>query len=313
MRRMGWHGVKAYVKRFLGWRPLNLLLVPIWRHLSGMVTPQQTWRFPVNRRTVLGVAAGKSFRMLFPMRCSIAKELYWNKGLRESPADRLALDLFCQLARSADVVFDIGANTGLFAMAAAASNPETRIHAYEIVPDVVVHLVSNLVENEMLSQVEVHSYGIGSSDTTMRVPSQAGASALPSAFSSKIEFSDGARVMFQTLDQQSLFAEGASSVLLKIDVEGTENEILSHGNAFLARFSPDIICELLPEECKVEDVDSHLRANQYKCYKILPDRLQWEPVLKPDTTYHDWLFTALDVGELARRISPLRVSGSEAA
>jgi FkbM family methyltransferase len=286
---------------------LNLLFVPIWRTLSSMTAPQQTWRFPVNRRTVQGVAAGKCFRMLYPMRCSIAKELYWNKGLREYRADRFALDLFCQLARTADVVLDIGANTGLFAMAAAASNPDTKIHAYEIVPDVVVHLVSNLVENEMLSQVEVHSYGIGSSDTTMRVPSQAHAPALPSAFSSRIEFSDGARVMFQTLDQQSYFAEGASNVLLKIDVEGTENEILRHGNAFLARFSPDIICELLPDECKVEDVDSHLRANQYKCYKILADRLQFEPVLKPDPAYHDWLFTPLEVGELAKRISPLQV------
>jgi FkbM family methyltransferase len=205
------------------------------------------------------------------------------------------------------VVLDIGANTGLFAMAAAASNPDTKIHAYEIVPDVVVHLVSNLVENEMLSRVEVHSYGIGSSDTTMRVPSQASAPALPSAFSSRIEFSDGARVMFQTLDQQSYFAEGASNVLVKIDVEGTENEILRHGNDFLARFSPDIICELLPDECKVEDVDSHLRANQYKCYKILADRLQFEAVLKPDPAYHDWLFTALEVGELKKRISPLQV------
>lgn len=308
MRKIQWYGLKTHVKRLLGARALNCVLVPVWRTASGMVAPQQTWRFPVNRRCVRGMAAGKSFRMLYPMRCSIAKELYWNDGLREVPADRFALDLFCQLARTSDLVFDIGANTGIFTLAAAVSNLAIEIHAFEIVPEIVLHLVSNLVENELLSRVEVHAYGIGSAETVIRVPSQARSSALPTALSSKVPFSEGASVAFRTLDEQISLARHASHVLLKIDVEGTENEILRHGSSFLARLSPDILCEILPHESDVREVASHLKANQYRTYKILEDRVQFQSELNADPAYHDWLFTRLEPSELAGKISPLQVA-----
>jgi len=308
IRRMNWFGMKLYVKSLIGWSPLNRILVPIWKVASGVVAPAQTWRFPVNRRRVRARVLDQQFQMSNPMRCSIAKELFWNDGRREHPVDRVVLDVFCSLGKDADVILDIGANTGLFSIAAAAVNPRAKVHAYEIVPDVTLQLISNLIENDLLGRVETHGYGLGIPGAHMRIPSMRSASALPSALSSKISFASGNRVEFQSLDAQRPFMHGHTKALLKIDVEGTEDDIFRFGHEFTSEFLPDIVCEILPDECNMADVAAYLQFHQYNIYKFVENGLSLQQALVPDARHHDWLFSRSSPAALARIIDPLIVS-----
>jgi FkbM family methyltransferase len=306
IRKMGWFGAKYYVKCLIGWRPVNTVLVPLWR-LATFRAPGNRSRFPVNRYVVEGQVNGIKYRLLNPMRCSIAKELFWNHGKREALAEQFALELFCRLAKQANIVLDIGSNTGIFTIVAAAVNSEVEMHAYEIVPEVVLQLAGNLIENDILSRVHIHAYGLGESGTELKIPSVTRSSALPSAFSSKLHYSEGSRVRFCALNEELRFMKSGAPVLLKVDVEGTENDLFNHGHDFVAALQPDILCEILPEECKLDEVREFMRVHSYHAYKILDDQLKFLPELIPDHKFHDWLFSPASPEEFAARIAPLRI------
>src|SRR6185369_13756519 len=110
-QRARWFGAKKYAKALLGLRPLNALGRAALRALA---LGQRCSGFPVNLPEVEGLAGDSRFALLRPMRCSIARELYWGGGRRLRREERFALELFCGLARESAVVLDIGAHTGLF-------------------------------------------------------------------------------------------------------------------------------------------------------------------------------------------------------
>ena len=82
--------------------------------------------------TVKSVAG--EFLMGRPERCSIAKKFFWTQGEIEPPEDKITLDLFASLAKSSDVVLDIGANSGVFTLVAAKANPSAEIVSFDILP-----------------------------------------------------------------------------------------------------------------------------------------------------------------------------------
>ena len=75
----------------------------------------------------------------------------------------------------------------------------------------------------------------------MVVPRGEGGSALPSFYSSRMRFKDGTPVTFRALDSLEDLVAADASVTMKIDVEGTEDDVLSHGRQFLASHKPNIL------------------------------------------------------------------------
>jgi FkbM family methyltransferase len=62
-------------------------------------------------------------------------------------------------ARDASVVFDIGANAGIYSLAAAAVRPEATIHAFEPTPEIAERLRKALASNG-LHRVQVHEAAV---------------------------------------------------------------------------------------------------------------------------------------------------------
>ncbi len=242
LRRQGWYGLKAPVKRVLSWRVPHFFL----RQAVRLARPRGLGRLPApaSLREVEARVGDLRFVMLNPARCEIAKELYWGRGTRPRPEDALALEVFAALARRADVVLDAGAYTGPFTLLAAVANPAARVHAFEIVPEVFKALVDNCARNDVLPRVALHLEGIGEPGHTMRVASGSGGSALPCFYSARMRFERGPLVGFRSLD--SLLPElPAGRTLVKVDVEGTEEAVFRHGQRFLAERRPDVLCEVL--------------------------------------------------------------------
>jgi FkbM family methyltransferase len=288
-QRRNWFGAKQHVKKLIGFRPFNRPLVGL---LSRLRVAPRLHRIPVNRDEVEAEVEGKRFILLNPMRCCIANEIFWGKGQRIKPDDRMALRLFFHLARAAEAVFDIGANTGVFSLVAAAANPELQVHAFEIVPEVMVALSRNFFRNDILHRSECHYYGIGKEGAMLTMPLGNEGSGLPTTLSSRTRFDSGVRVKTRSLNSLAALLKDRSRVLIKIDVEGTEDEIFASGEDFIQAFRPDILCEILPEQSAADEIQAILRRHAYRTYQVQDHGLEEFPRIIPDAKHLDWLFTA---------------------
>lgn len=293
-RKRSWYGAKRYVKHALAWPGVHL----VTRVIAKAAGQNRAGRLPAPARLkeVRGTAHGESFVMLRPDICVVAKELYWGKGVRPRPEDALAVEVFAILATESRVVLDVGAYTGLFTLVAGKVNLQTRLHAFEIVPDVFEWLTKNCIRNNIFDRCHLHALGLGTPDTTVRVPSTSSDSALPSFYSTDLVFEDGVLVPIESLDSQiSLITSGP--VLIKIDVEGTENQILRHGQEFLARFEPDILCEVLHGSANGLELEA-LLGSDYRYYLVTATHLQEQTSVEPNEQYRDWLFSKRDQVQL---------------
>ncbi len=297
-RRRSWYGLKKHVKRFLSMRIPHAVLRRIVTFWPGL---RQSGRLPApaHLKEVQGTSRGARFVMLRPDRCVVAKELYWGGGRRPKPQDAFAIDLFASAARHADVVLDIGAYTGIFTLVSAGVNPDLHVHAFEIVPDVYLALFENCVRNAVLHRTTLHHVGVGAPDATMRVPARSIDSALPDFYSSRLDFKSGVRVGFVSLDSIRDTIPAGSRVLVKVDVEGTENEVFRHGERFLSTFRPDVLCEVLARVADPANLEALLAPHGYRFYLVRKADLLPAPRIRPHATFRDWFFTTKGSEELA--------------
>ena len=253
---------------------------------------------PAHVKEIEGRADGARFVMLHPDRCVVAKELYWGEGGRPRAEDDFAVQLFASLARRSDVILDIGAYTGIFTLVGTRVNPQLTAHAFEIVPDVYQALFENCARNGVLDRATLHPVGIGKPDAQVRLPEASADSALPDFYSSRLRFDTGVLVPFRSLDSLASLVPAGSRVVVKVDVEGTEDEVFRYGQDFLASFRPQILCEVLPEVANSGDLEALLAPHGYRFYLVRAADLQAVESLEPDVRFRDWLFTTLEPGEL---------------
>jgi FkbM family methyltransferase len=306
-RKQRWFGLKGGVKRFLS------LAIPhaVMRGVVRLIPRLRSGRLPAPARLneVEGTVMGHTFVMLGPDRCENAKELYWGRGRRTRPEDARSLEAVVRLTRDARVFVDIGAYTGLFTLATTAVNRTLLAHAFEIVPAVGDALRANIVRNGVADRAIVHPEGVGDPETRMRVPSGMEGSALPSFYSARMHFSGGAMVPFRSLDSVGDLMGPGSAVVMKIDVEGTENAVFRFGQTFLGRYGPDMLCEVLEGVADAPELRSLLDPHGYRFYLVRAEGLEERRTIVPDGRSRDWLFSRRDPGELVELGIP--VTGQE--
>ena len=289
-RKQSWHGMKRYIKGLLG------MPVPHWLMRKGLVLRpdlRRSGRLPAPRslKEVAGHAGEIDFVMLRPDRCVIAKELYWGQGHRPHPEDDFAIELFASSAADADVVIDIGAYTGIFTLVAATVNPAAHVHAFEIVPAVHGMLQANIDRNGLTPRVTAHLAGVGRPGESFVVPEGTGGSALPDFYSTRMHFEEGKAIRLVALDSLADAVPAGSRVLMKIDVEGSEDDVLGFGSQVLGSFGPDILCEILDGVADAPSVERSLSPHGYRFFLVGEHGLQERPHIVPDARFRDWLFT----------------------
>ena len=301
-RRQSWFGQKRRVKSFLSLALPNAFLSLVVRFVPSL----RSGRLPAPARLeeVTGYADGAMFVMLDPARCENAKELFWGDGRRPKPNDRLALDVVARLGREADEFLDVGAYTGLFTLATTAVTSGLHAHAFEIVPAVADALEANLRRNGVAERVAVHREGLGEPGSTMRVPSGEGGSALPSFYSSRMRFEKGEDVSFRSLDSIGALLPAEARVVMKVDVEGTEDAVFGAGQMFLETFRPDILCEVLAEADGAR-LDELLAPAGLRRYLVTNTGLEEAPRIVPDPSFRDWLFSPRTPDDLRTRGLPV--------
>lgn len=281
-----WYGAKLALKRLIAFVPFYNSLI---RHVSS-VLPGRAWvrRIPINRQDVKVNVGAHTIYLVDPDRCEIAKQLFWTNGVREPKEDAIALDVFCALAADADLVLDIGSNTGLFSLVAAKANPAAKIMGFDILPEAVEIFFRNVVRNNCAAVTPLLR-GVGVPGTTFTVPSRVGSSSLPSSVSTKYQFSGGIEVPIISLDSLVGEVPPGARVLIKIDVEATEQDIFAHASNFLEKHHPVLLCEVL-NEALVDQYESILLEAGYSFYLITDQGLMKNKFIAADRHFKDWLF-----------------------
>ncbi len=175
----------------------------------------------------------------FTMECDLRKMLqrqfyfFGTYMLEEKVIQR-----WTEMAKESMTIFDIGANAGIYSLAAAAAQPKARIHAFEPTPDIIRHLKSTVESNHLEKRMSVHACAVARETGT----------AYLNFFSGEHQDNEGMNFVSDegrnteslpvpTISLDDFCArEGIEAVdLTKIDVQGNEPEVLAGAAGLIAR------------------------------------------------------------------------------
>ena len=185
-----------------------------------------------------------------------------------SAIDPVLLNIAAQIVRLGDVVWDIGANVGLFSFAAAAmAGPRGKVFSFE--PDAwLVQLLRNSARDQTASIAPVTVIPVAvASDISLRTFLIARRSRAANAL-----LGYGSKQADAVDEQQTVPAYSVDWLLerlpapnvLKIDVEGAEVEVLAQQKELFTAARPLIFCEVSAENSP--EITRILKAADYRLY-----------------------------------------------
>ncbi len=152
-----------------------------------------------------------------------------------------------RLARG-DVMIDVGAGIGMFALAAASLvGPEGRVHAIEPLRRNAV-LLERSAQESGLRNIAVVDAAAGERAGTLRLlthPSTSN-SATPAAAGERLSSTGSVGIDVRMLRLDDAFASLERLDLVKIDVAGMEPAVVRGAERLLRRFRPALVCEFHP-------------------------------------------------------------------
>jgi FkbM family methyltransferase len=157
-------------------------------------------------------------------------ELEFSK-VAESDGEIEFLEMFLSVLSESDIVFDIGANMGLFTLYAYAAVKDIDIYRFEPVPEYYNRLLQNLALNN-IHDVNTYNYGLGNENnsTTFMYKNVLGSGMGSGSerYSKKYTF-DFKEQVCEIKKGDSLIKNSVLPVpaVIKIDVEGMEMNVLN--------------------------------------------------------------------------------------
>ncbi len=217
-----------------------------------------------------------------------ANYLYW---LNEYEPE--SMNYFCEMSKKSKVIFDIGANDGIYSIFAGFANPLAKIYAFEPSNHIRSICEKNLVFNaDTIKNVEIIPFAL--SDVVGRFPfynssDGNGNSSLSPDFRSSTEMVE---VEVTTGDNYVEECQISKVDLIKIDTESTEPMVLKGLLETIKRDEPDIICEVLHGRTE-ENLEGIMGPLGYKFYWISKEGLLLKDKIVGDPTYKypNYLFT----------------------
>ena len=235
----------------------------------GLKFPKRLTRHLHYHGTVsVRVDAGKQFKMK-SYGHAIENNLYWY-GLRGHEPETVIPWL--RAAAQANVVLDIGANTGLFSFAAAAQNKNVKIYAFEPLPRVAEILRENADLNPQ-AQVTVVERAVSDEPGVARIFDPGGDQPASASLRSDFLSTDTEPVDVATVDIDSFLAEdGVEQVdLIKLDVEGVEEFALRGMRSTIEKYKPAIFMEMVDERPALVDAIRELTEMGYQIVSLTSD------------------------------------------
>jgi FkbM family methyltransferase len=192
-------------------------------------------------------------------------------------------DILIELVKvSSGVILDVGANTGLYTLAAAAAGPAIQVIAFEPLAPVRGLLQRNVSLNpDLESRITIEPVGLSSeagSFSFYETINNRGYVSTSSSFEPQhVEIVGGEFVEHVirtvTLDDFALSLGGRRVSFMKIDVEGHEHAVITGGRRFLAEHRPIFTVEILSNSEK-GPIDKFLIEEDYLAFAMAPGVLR---------------------------------------
>ena len=192
------------------------------------------------------------------------------------------------------IILDVGANIGWYALHAADQFPSAIVHAFEPVPRTYEYLQRNIAMND-LGNVVAHSFGLSdrSGDVTFFVyPEGSGGASMANTTERASVTQVTAKVC--RLDDLEL-----SPDVIKIDVEGAELLAFRGGSETLKRCRPAIFSEMLRKWAAKFDYHPNailelLGGFGYRCFHMVEGQLCRLERMTDDVAATNFLFLHAD-------------------
>lgn len=251
----------------------NILnFVPFKKHLFSILklvyTPSESiyrhlyfkGKFRVN------IEKNSSF-LMFHHGFQLENEIFW-QGV-SGKYEGKSLEIWMKLAKTSKVIFDVGSNTGIYALSAAAVNNSAKVYAFEPVESIFKLLTLNVSLNDFSIQCvkKALSYENGkasvynTSDKHDYIVSLERDRLKDQPNSELIELE---KVSFCSFVEENNIDQVD---LLKIDVEYHEFEVLRGMRDKLNSMRPDMLIEIVEEEI-AEKIDKLLEGLGYLYFDI---------------------------------------------
>lgn len=264
--------MRSLLKRLLAHLPFKRQLYEVLR-ATGII-PERIYRHLHFTGIIrIDVGQGRSFRMHHHGHI-IENELFW-RGLKGW--EQVSLEAWRRLCDSAEVVMDIGANTGVYALLAHTVAPGARILAVEAVERVHQRLRANIALNgggiEAIHAAASDHDGVAvlyDDPAQDHVLSVSVAEAFRATHPGLVPVEVPCRTVAGLLHERGIHRLDVA----KIDVELHEPEVLQGFGEVLRRDRPALLVEILNEQVaqRVADLVAGLG---YRYYNI--DEVSWPP------------------------------------
>ena len=144
------------------------------------------------------------------------------------------------------VLYDIGANVGIYAVALTVDRPRRRVLAFEPNLTVVEQLCANVRVNDLQEQIRIHNAGIGSKSG--RRPFYRSTYPELSSFDRESATRWGASVRavvdVEMRDLDSVVCQSPSPDVVKVDVEGAAPDVIEGATRTLQYAEPVLFVEV---------------------------------------------------------------------
>lgn len=192
----------------------------------------------------------KHYFKLYHPGWEIENIIFW-EGLY-SNWEKETLKIWIKLCKKSEVIFDIGANTGVYSLLAKSVNSQSKVFAFEPHPMFYPYLV----KNNTINSYDIHciSKAVSNSNGEVILDDY-------SLYGNKITFE------CTTLDS---FIENFSLSkidLMKVDVEKHEPQVLEGFQKYLREFKPSMIIEVLNQEV-ANKINHYLNGLDYLYFNI---------------------------------------------
>jgi FkbM family methyltransferase len=263
-------------------------------------------RLPVVGTVTVAVPGGPVLRLDSDGRDRLAAGLFWRGPASFEPE---TVRVFWRLLPGCEIVFDVGAHTGIYSLLAGLESPERRVFAFEPVPETAERLRRNLTGNGLTNVHPVES-AVSDRDGTLDLHIPPGVS-LPLGASARPDFRrPGRRIQVPSITLDTFVQQQAIPRvdLIKIDTEATEPQVLAGARRLLARDQPIVICEVLRDLTETA-LHAVFAGTPYRFFLITAEGLVSRQTIVGDERYRERNYLFVTPRRLDRVASAVVIVG----
>jgi FkbM family methyltransferase len=251
---------------------------------------------------------GQAFQMLNGYGRDIESTIFWNK--LES-FEGSTLNWWRILSKRSQVILDIGANTGVYALMAKALNPVAEVHAFEPIARVHRILTANIElnrENTTYPAIEAHRIAVSDYTGKGQMFDLPVEHMYTASLNKDIHAERGnplaactESVPVQRLDDFLNAHKFQGLDLVKIDVESHEPAVLRGLGDWLLRFHPSLIVEVWNNDVGVA-VEATLQGCDYIYFAITDTATELRAHISNDFPEHGYINYLICTGTVANQL-----------